>query len=145
MVVDASVVIKWHVPENHSEAAQRLLTRDWITLHVPDLSSPELGNILWKKVRRGELSEDQAREIARLLAVAPLVVHRSVDLLEAALEIALGTGRTVYDSMYIALAVHLDCPLVTADEKLVNALHGSFLQTHIAWVEDVLPNPPGVN
>jgi len=52
-VVDASVGIKWFVPEIHSDAARRLLTEDSILL-VPDLFFPEIGNILWKRVRRGE-------------------------------------------------------------------------------------------
>ena len=35
-VVDASVAIKWFVPEIHAEAARRLL-REGITLLAPDL------------------------------------------------------------------------------------------------------------
>jgi len=77
MVVDASVVIKWHVTEVHSNAALRLLRDDAPALHVPDLVYPEVGNILWKKVRRGDLTEEQARRIGHLLAVAPLTVHPS--------------------------------------------------------------------
>jgi hypothetical protein len=46
VVVDASVVIKWHVPEIHSDAALRLLRDDGPALHVPDLLFAEVGNIL---------------------------------------------------------------------------------------------------
>src|SRR4051794_27983590 len=99
---------------------------------------PEAGNILWKKVRRGDLTEEQARGIAHLVAVAPLEIHPSAPLLEAAFEIATRTGRTVYDSLYVALAVHLACRLVTADEKLYNALKDGPLGAHILWVEDDL-------
>jgi predicted nucleic acid-binding protein len=136
--VDASVVIKWHVAEIHADAALRLLGDDAPTLHVPDLMFPEVGNILWKKIRQGDLTAEQAREIAHLVAVAPLEVHSSAPLLEAALEIATRTGRSVYDSLYVALAVQLDCRLVTADERLYNALKDGPLGAHILWVEDVL-------
>ena len=61
-----------------------LLLRDDAALHVPDLMFPEVGNILWKKVRRGDLTEEQARGIARLVVAAPLAVHPSAPLLEAA-------------------------------------------------------------
>jgi predicted nucleic acid-binding protein len=98
---------------------------------------PEVGNILWKKVRRGDLTEEQARGIGHLVVVAPLAVHPSAPLLEAALEIALRTGRTVYDSLYVALAVQLNTRMVTADEKLYNALKDGPLGTRILWVEDV--------
>ncbi len=141
MVVDASVVIKWHVTEVHSDRALWLLQDDAPALHAPDLVFPEVGNILWKKVRRGDLTEDQARGIGHLVAVAPLAAHRSAPLLEAALEIALRTGRTVYDSLYVALAVQLNCRLVTADEKLHKALEGGPLGAHILWIEDELGFP----
>jgi predicted nucleic acid-binding protein len=141
LVVDASVVIKWHVAEIHADAALRLLGDHAPELHVPDLMFPEAGNILWKKVRRGDLTEEQARGIAHLVAVAPLEIHPSAPLLEAAFEIATRTGRTVYDSLYVALAVHLACRLVTADEKLYNALKDGPLGAHILWVEDDLGIP----
>jgi predicted nucleic acid-binding protein len=138
LVVDANVVIKWHVTEVHTDAALRLLRDDAPAMHVPDLVFPEVGNILWKKVRRGDLTEEQAREIGRLVAVAPLEVHCSAPLLEAALDIAMLTGRTVYDSIYVALAVQMDCRLVTADEKVYNALKDGPLGARILWVEDDL-------
>ena len=141
LVVGASVVIKWHVAEVHTEAALRLLRDDAPALHVPDLVFPEVGSILWKKIRRGDLTEEQARRIAHLVAVAPLAVHPAAPLLEAALEIAVRTGRTVYDSLYVALAVQLDSRLVTADEKLYNALKDGPLGARILWVEDDLGIP----
>lgn len=136
LVVDASVAIKWHVAEVHSAAALRLLADDAPRLHVPDLLFLEVGNILWKKVRRGDLSGDHARQIARLIATAPVEIHPSLPLFEAAVEIAIQTGRTVYDSLYVALAVSLAGRLVTADEHLVNALKTSPLAGHVLWVGD---------
>jgi predicted nucleic acid-binding protein len=141
LVVDASVVIKWHVDENHADAARRLLGDGAPALHVPDLMFPEVGNILWKKTRRNDLTEEEARRIAHLVVVAPLDVHPSAPLLEAALEIAIRTGRTVYDSLYVAMAVRLDCRLVTADERLHNALKDGPLGGYILWVEDDLGMP----
>jgi predicted nucleic acid-binding protein len=136
VVVDASVVINWQVPEIHSDAALQLLRDDGPGLHVPDLVFAEVGNILWKKVRRGELTADQAREICGLVAAAPLVVYPARPLVQAALEIAVASGRTCYDSLYVALAVHMNCQFVTADEKLYNALQGGPLGSRILWVEN---------
>jgi hypothetical protein len=68
------------------------------------------------------------------LASSPVAVFPSRLVLEGALEIALETGRSVYDSVYVALAVALECPLVTADERLVNALAGGPLASHVLWV-----------
>ena len=51
---------------------------------------------------------------------------RTAPLLSAAFTIAMSTDRTVYDSVYVALAVLSNMPLVTADERLANALAARF-------------------
>jgi predicted nucleic acid-binding protein len=61
-VVDASIVIKWFVDEVHAGAARRLQEAQY-ELFAPGLLWPECGNILWKKVRRRELTPDEARLI----------------------------------------------------------------------------------
>lgn len=50
IVVDASVAIKWFIPEIHATAAGRLLEKN-LKLLAPDLIFAEIGNILWKKCR----------------------------------------------------------------------------------------------
>jgi predicted nucleic acid-binding protein len=135
-VVDASVVIKWFVDEVHAESAQRL-QEDQYELFAPDLLWPECGNILWKKVRRGELTLDEARLIWSSLEQQPISAFQSRLVLELALEVAFDTNRTVYDSCYLALAMLIGCQLVTADQKLFNALQGGSYATHVCWVANL--------
>jgi predicted nucleic acid-binding protein len=135
-VVDASLALKWYLPEVHHEAALRLLAPD-VRLHAPDLLHAEVGNILWKKVRRREITDAQARLIRGGFAAVPLATHPMASLLEGALDIALATEQSVYDGMYVALAVALGAPLVTADRRLVEALRRTPLAAHVVWVEDV--------
>jgi predicted nucleic acid-binding protein len=132
-VVDANVVAKWFVPERLSEAAVRLLEARH-DLASPDLLWPELGSVLWKKARLGEITGREAARIVQALDAIPLTVFPSRTVVEGALEIALATGRSVYDCVYVALAVALECPLVTADERLVQALAGGPLAPHVVWV-----------
>ena len=132
-VVDANVVAKWFVPEPLSEEAVRLLDEKH-ELASPDLLWPEIGNVLWRKARAGQLSGQEAARIVRALDQFPLRVFPSRLVLEGALEIALGTGRSVHDCVYVALAVALECRLVTADERLVNALAAGSLASHVMWV-----------
>lgn len=77
-VVDASVAVKWYIPEAHHESALALLTlqrRGDVRLHVPDLFLSETANILWKKFRSGELDLRQTGEIASALRAVPKTVH----------------------------------------------------------------------
>jgi predicted nucleic acid-binding protein len=132
-VVDASVVAKWFVPERHSDDAARLLD-DQHELASPDLMWAEISNVLWKKSRAGQVTGQEAARIIRALDDFPVTVFPSRLVLEGALEIALGTGRSVYDSVYLALAIALDCRLVTADERFANALADGPLGGHVLWV-----------
>ena len=134
VVVDASVAVKWFVPEIHSAAAARVLDPD-IALYAPDLIGPEFGNILWKKVRRDEIERTEADEIMNAFAKLPFEIRSSSLLLSAAFELAVSLDRTVYDSLYLALAVAEECVLVTADAKFHAAIVMTPFAAHVKWVE----------
>ncbi len=135
-VVDASIAVKWYVPEIHADTAARLLDPAH-ELHAPDLILPEFGSIIWKKIRRNELTAGKGREIIRAFLDVPLLKHPATPLLEPAFETANGTGQTVYDCTYLALAVALGCQMVTADEKFYQALSRGPLGASLLWVEDL--------
>ena len=136
-VVDASVAVKWFVPEVHSEAAARVLDPE-IALYAPDLIGPEFGNILWKKVRRKEIAREEAGEIVSAFAKLPFDLRPSSLLLLPAFDLAMALERTVYDSLYLALAVAEDCALITADAKFYATIQASPLADNVQWVEDEL-------
>lgn len=110
-VVDASVAVKWFIPEIHSEAAVRLLgeTRE---LSASDLLLPEFGNILWKKIRLGQVSLEQGRQILKDFQALPLQIYASAPLMSSAFDVANSLGRSVYDSLYLALAATDHCQML---------------------------------
>lgn len=128
IVVDASVAAKWFLPGNGetlAEEAFRLLRRyakGEIRLLVPDLFWAELGNLLWKAVRQGRCTKTAAEVALASLKERKLPTVSTLALLDLAFAIALAFDRTLYDSLYVALAVHSEGELVTADERLANAL-----------------------
>lgn len=136
IVVDASVAVKWFVPEVHSGPAATWLGRGYDLL-APDLIFSEVGNIVWKKVSRGELAKDEGRMVLRGFESVPFAACSTRKLLPLAFEIALGLKRTAYDGMYLALAVAEDSLFVTADRKLYGVVASSVLREQICWVEDV--------
>ena len=116
-VVDASVVIKWFVPEVHSDRARRLLvaTHQYLS---PDLLFPEVGNAIWKKVRRSELSAEEGQRLAVDIAGIAVETVPTRGLMVDAQALAITTGLTVYDAMYLTLAIRLQTELITADGRL---------------------------
>lgn len=137
VVVDASVAAKWFVPAIHSEAAERLLDPS-VVLCAPDLIGPELGNIVWKKVHRREITSAQAREILGAFAAVPIEIRPSSTFLLPAFEIASALDRSVYDSLYLAVAIAEGCVMVTADARFHSVLTATSLADHVHWVEDDL-------
>ncbi len=134
-VVDASLVVKWFVPEVHSDAAIRFLDSDFHLL-VPDLLYPEVGNTLCKKIRGGTLTEGEALQIIAALDRVPLDIQPSSQLLPAALEVAALLDRSVYDALYLSAALSRGCKMATADRRLHSVVSGSQFRGSIAWVED---------
>ena len=140
-VVDASVAIKWYLPETHSDKARLLVAQNHFVdnrqFQVPDLFFAECASILWKRVRHGDTAHDEAILIMDALSALPFIVHSHQPLMRAALEIAISTDRSVYDSLYIALAVREATRMITADEKLFRALSGGSLEAYLLWIEDI--------
>jgi predicted nucleic acid-binding protein len=116
LVIDASVAIKWVIDEPGTAHALALRQH---RLGAPDLLVAECANILWKKVRRGELSDQEATTAAALLCGADILLEPMSALMEQAVQLALRLGHPAYDCFYLALAEMTDAPLVTADEALV--------------------------
>ena len=85
-VVDASIVVKWVIEEEGTEDALSL--RHKARFIAPDLLAAECSNILWKKVRRGELVKDEALLAAKLLQNADLELLPTRPLLESATRLA---------------------------------------------------------
>ncbi len=128
LVVDATVAIKWYVPEVGSEEASAIL-EGGTTLLAPDLLVSELGNVLWKKVLRDELNPSEAVEIIQgFVNSCPVDLRSSRLLAPAALDVAVRLQHPVYDALYLSLAVAEDCPLVTVDDRLRRVLAGSPLE-----------------
>ena len=132
IVVDASVALKWCLPsqgESYVAQAQSILDlyeAGRLRLLAPYLLWAEVGNALWKAVRGGRISSTGAADALELLGQLKIAVFPSAKLLPDALQIALLCNRTVYDSLYVALAQESASELVTADERLANSLAARF-------------------
>lgn len=135
-VVDTSVAVKWFLPEVYSAAALRLYAPIH-RLHLPAFSIVEFGNVLCKKVRRNEVTVAESESIFALFQRLPLTVHPDEESLPLAFDLAHLTQRSLYDCLYLALAVGLTGEMVTADRKFFNTLKDSEFGPHLRWVESI--------
>jgi predicted nucleic acid-binding protein len=135
-VVDASVVVKWYIDgEPDTESARRLLL-GVPTFAVPDLLFAEIANVLWKKVRKGDITESRAITITELVIDGPFEIYRNQDLMPEALRIALSYSITSYDAFYLALAIELGAEFATTDRKLAQKLHSTPAAAYLNLLAD---------
>jgi predicted nucleic acid-binding protein len=135
-VVDASVVMKWHIADEIDAEAAQTLRRIHGRFAVPDLLFVEAATVVWKNVRRGLMSPDRATQVTDLIAEGPFDVYDNQSLSRDAVRIAMARDITPYDASYIALALSLGTDCVTADRKLFSKLQGSPLGRHVTLLAE---------
>lgn len=135
-VVDASICIKWFFDEEHHEAAKRLLGDD-TELSAPDLIVAEFGNVVWKKLKRGEITSFEGARAVDAFNSAQITLVPARDLATVAFKIAADLGHPFYDCLYLALAQRERTRVVTADKRLRNKLAGTPYAALLLWIEDV--------
>jgi predicted nucleic acid-binding protein len=122
IVVDSSVLIKWiktrdeELVKEARDLLQEVEARP-LEIHVPALLLYEVGNVLLLRTR---LDAARLAAVIRDLEGLPMTVAPpATPLLEQAARIGRELDITFYDASFIALAVELDCPYITADLRLV--------------------------
>ncbi len=121
VVVDASVAVKWIILETGRESALDLLRRvvsGEVIMIAPRALMEEVASALSKRVRRKQLTATQARAAFRYFDWRRPRLVEDPQLLVEALDLSLRHHLSLWDSLYVALAVRLRCNLVTADERL---------------------------
>ena len=134
-VIDASVAAKWYFAEPGHEAADRILAARVARereLLAPDLIVPEFANVLWKHVRRQECSRAAAEAILALWEVDRPSLVASSHLADHAFQLATEIDQSVYDCLYLALALAIEAPLATADRDLARAARS--VSAQVEWI-----------
>jgi predicted nucleic acid-binding protein len=116
LVVDASVAVLWTLEQPGSDRAAALSAEDGLI--APSLIVAEIGNAVWKAVRRGDLPSEHALTAVDI-ALGPLHELKPAEELRGrALELAIELDHPIYDCFYLALAERERVPLVCADARL---------------------------
>jgi len=117
IVVDSSVIVKWFVVEEGRPEALMLL-EDGKYLLCPDFAFAEVTNAIRRKIRSGELKNNQAIQIVQQLGTFFNDVVPLTPLLPAALALSESLDHSIYDCIFLAAACeHQDMIVVTDDKK----------------------------
>ena len=137
-VVDASVAVKWLVSEAHSDKAAALLDGK-NTLAAPELMFVEATNALWALARRGEIKNADVMEAVDVLADTPVAVPLTArQLLPSAAKLASDLDHPVYDCVYLALSMHTEHPVVTADRRFYEKTKNHpYLSARVVHISDL--------
>jgi predicted nucleic acid-binding protein len=131
--VDASVLVKLVVEEEHSENALTLLltssknpavaTTPAPRLYAPDIIFYETASVMYKMARRGIIKHDYALRAYENLLKLPLETIDSKQLpLKDILGMSLRLGmHYYYDCLYIQVAKKTQSILVSSDKQLLAA------------------------
>ena len=79
VVVDASIVVKWFVPEIWSAETRRFLTSRYYR-HVPVLCHSEVAQTLWEEGPPEDASAEEGRQIVAALKASAIEVHPIITL-----------------------------------------------------------------
>ncbi len=123
-VLDCSVTLAWVFPDETTAATDRL--RDSLIggrAFVPAIWPIEVGNVLRVATRRGRIVRDDWPRIRHNLEALPVEIDpvSTSRIWGSVLELAHERRLSVYDAMYLELAVRMQLPLATLDRALMDA------------------------
>ncbi len=131
IVLDASVAVKWYVPEDQAAAARVVFSENAGTIVVPEIFRSEVAGAMVRRANVSKAERAAAEESIRIFLELIVEDFISVTMLTAdqmtrAATLALDIGHPLKDCIYLALAMDLNCPLVTCDAKFAAKAHGVY-------------------
>ncbi|MTJ11047.1 type II toxin-antitoxin system VapC family toxin [Anabaena sp. UHCC 0187] len=123
-VLDCSVAISWCLVDENNDYANSILTMMVDSeAFVPGIWSLEIANTLIVAERRNRMTKEQSQEAINLLQSLLIQVDMATDTnaLDATLKLAREEGLAAYDAAYLELALRLQLPLATLDNRLAEA------------------------
>jgi predicted nucleic acid-binding protein len=123
-VLDCSMTIAWVFSDEANEFTEAL--RESLLKEnavVPVLWPIEVGNVLLVAMRRGRIAREDWIRIRDDLGALPIDIDPDSyeRVLDTVLPVADQHGLSVYDAMYLELALRRGLPLATLDRKLIEA------------------------
>ena len=135
-VVDASVVLTWCFPDEHSALPRRVaqMFKEGDSAIAPSFWPHEVLNALLVGEKRKRISGDLIRTFLTDLEALPIALQelQADDVFDRIQSLSREHGLTTYDAAYLDLAQANGLPLATLDEDLIRACS----KTGVALIRD---------
>jgi predicted nucleic acid-binding protein len=132
-VIDTSALIRLFIPDGPiPQGLEKFfmgVESGVNTAVAPELMLAEAASVLLKKARTGELSEEEGQQMLKDIHGMPVRLFGHKDIIFDAYEIGRQHNLTVYDALFLALAVRHSAQLFSADEKMMQAVNALGLPT----------------
>lgn len=138
-VLDASVAVKWYLPDEPDlDAALELLDqyeRNTLRLAAPSHILYEVPSALTVAIHQQQprLAAGDAQQALNDFVALGIPTFLDADLLRAAFSLNNAYGVAFYDATYLALAQRLGLPLIVADRKFYQRVAAL---PEVIWITD---------
>lgn len=128
-VFDTSALLRIYIPDGalapESESSLEFASQGNALILAPELLLAEVAQVLYKKERAGFILHSEASLIQEEILRLPIdyVSHKS--LIEQASKLARDYGLSVYDGLFLALALDAKARLISCDAALIKAANSS--------------------
>ena len=136
IVVDASLAVKWYLAEANSNEARAAFERHAGNIVAPDIILTE---VIGSMVRRANMNKMERAgseaSIAKFIALISegfvAVLQMSPTQMGHAASLAIDLGHPLKDCIYLALAMELDCDLITCDARFAEKAKGVWARVRV--------------
>lgn len=129
-VLDASVAVKWFLPEIHQAESFNLLKSNPVLI-APEFLKVEFDSILSKWCRSGRFNYERAEEVRSVFNKIKIYFVDLDDIADISFEISAKMPVTYYDALYLCTAKLYECKMVTFDRKLYKSVKDSEFETYL--------------
>jgi predicted nucleic acid-binding protein len=128
IVIDASLAVKWFLPESGADAAADILLSDKAIIG-PDMLAVEVHATLVRGANIDKsnrfAAEASIMQFQKMIAANEVQLIRSTPAnIERSANLAMDLGHPMKDCIYLALAMERDCELITADARFAEKARG---------------------
>jgi predicted nucleic acid-binding protein len=122
IVVDNSVAIRWFIENQATPYSDKVFAavEGGAFMHVPALWFSEFCNVIVRAANNSSITTKAADGIIAMASTLPVTEVKTPNLPEL-YRLAKKYGLSGYDATYLAVAIELDAPLASEDDKLGKA------------------------